>query len=175
MKKTTNLLLVFSLCILFMGFIKRPLFNQQEELKTELRMFIDTIQKNSKGRYVGYFVKIYHKDFQKKDFCFALGYFYNDFEYECCLDVNYMFYLDNRIIIANVNPITDGAIIKEFKMKKITTKDKDQILKKFCPSITCGSDSYVGRGLTYCNYKENIEKIFYNDASNMPIEASIYK
>ena len=162
----------FSIALLI-SFVAFGQKNNKEIFDKELGLFVDSITVNFNKEAAPYLVFVARLQCNSKNnFCFTLGYILNS-GFLNFMAVNYVYYFKNQpvVLIADSNV----RLYSKFKeeVKKYDEKEKKKIVSKLFPSED-GGYSYVSEGLVYYKKKEIIQKKFYSNSDEIPIEKSIY-
>jgi hypothetical protein len=146
---------------------------KSEQFKNELENFIDNTKMEFKGsaRFLVFVVHLYEgsKRINSKDLCFTLGYILNSFEVPTVAP-EFILYHKEEIILVRGNEKRHRTLFRDLGIKKIAQDDIIKLKNK----LSEGSFTYIGKGLTYCNVKGKVNKTFYNNADEIPLEKSIY-
>lgn len=146
-----------------------------EEFNNELSLFSNSIKTQSigKGKYNVFVACFYSSKTSTKDFCFTLGYILNEYELNY-ISPNYVYYLNNDIVLIKIDKKTKRTFFKNANMRKIEAADSLIIIKKLYPQAD-GGITYTSKGLTYCNKNEKKERTIFENSDEIPFDKSIFK
>lgn len=150
-------------------------FKEAEYFKSELKSFVDSVKPNSigNGKYDVYVAHFYHLDPENKEFCFTLGYIFNEYDVQY-ISPDYVYYVDNEIILIRMDKHKDKKFFNCLNFKKIEESDSVKIASKLYP-MERGGITGTTEGLIFCKEKEKISKTYYENSDEIPLEKSIDK
>jgi len=152
-------------------------FDKASLVRSQILSMIDSVNryriKDHKSDFEVFVARFYHVH-DTSDFCFTLGYIENSQDYKR-IHPTYFLEVGKEIVIFNFSDFKDTSALKGLGIKKISSRDLDHahIIQKLYP-WEAGFITYNPSGLTFQLYGCNIKRTFYEYATTIPENLSIY-
>jgi hypothetical protein len=169
----TAIFLLLSLNSVAQSITDSSVYRSIEEVKSFIKKVNDDHKQynSTHNEFIEYVLYVYKSDDQK-GICYTLGYIMNSDDYRYILP-KYFFKVDNEIVLVRLSKNIAIDSLKGIKLEKLDRYNQIKIVQKLYPS-SLGGFTYQPPGMTFCISEGNVERKYYQNADEIPLEKSIY-
>ena len=177
MKKLLLIILLVGIHILSFGQLK---IRDANQLLKEMKWFIDTVNnyhisnKSANNQYIVYALYVYKNTNLDSGICITMGYILNSNDSRYILPTHYIKLGDEYILVRLDNKIVSSDL-EGIELIKFNTYQDDavKIIQKLYPSAI-GGFTYYTPGVIFCWDKNKMERKYYENADEIPMDKSIW-